>query len=223
MGCGTGSLTFQIPETMASVTAIDYSDVYVAAAQARNTCERITIERGDGCSLRFADASFDRALTLLVLQHVSDPGLAVRELRRVVRPGGVVAAAVWDTCGGMLAQRIVWENAAVFDPNAATRRAATMSRRAALPGGLASLFRDAGLAAVDEQELLIRQNYADFEDYWVPMASGEGSVGAYLSTLSADDLARLEALVRASYLSGAPDGPRSFTAVAFSVRGVVPG
>ena len=69
VGCGTGSLTFALPEaaSVASLTAIDHSEIYLAAAQAKNRDPRITIEHGDGAALRFADASFDRAVSMLVL------------------------------------------------------------------------------------------------------------------------------------------------------------
>ena len=93
VGCGTGSLTFALPEAanIASLTAIDHSEVYLAAAQAKNRDQRIHIEQGDGAALRFADASFDRAVSMLVLPSVIPrPELAVNEMRRVTRPGGVV-------------------------------------------------------------------------------------------------------------------------------------
>ena len=100
IGCGTGSLTFALAEVggFARLTAIDQSAVYLAAAQAKNRDPRIHLEQGDGCALRFVDASFARTLSMLVLPSVvPQPELMVAEMRRVTRPGGVVAAAFWDT------------------------------------------------------------------------------------------------------------------------------
>jgi ubiquinone/menaquinone biosynthesis C-methylase UbiE len=102
IGCGTGSLTLALAEAggFARLTAIDQSEVYLAAAQAKNRDPRIHLEQGDGCALRFVDASFDRTLSMLVLPSVvPQPEQMVAEMRRVTRPGGVVAAAFWDTPG----------------------------------------------------------------------------------------------------------------------------
>ena len=109
IGCGTGSLTFALAEVsrFARLTAIDQSEVYLAAAQAKNRDPRIHLEQGDGCALRFVDAGFDRTLSMLVLPSVvPQPELMVAEMRRVTRPGGVVAAAFWDTPGGTPHQRM---------------------------------------------------------------------------------------------------------------------
>ena len=224
VGCGTGSLTFALAGTVAfgELTAIDYADVYVAAARAKNRDPRIHIEQGDAVALRFPDADFDRALSLLVLHFVSEPGAAVAQMRRVTRPGGVVAAAVWDSGGGLLAQRMFWDTAAMLDPAAVEHRGRAMSKPVVAPGGLVRVFRAVGLADLDERPLLIRMEHADFADYWGPLLRGEGPMGGYVVGLGDAARARLEQHVRAAYLAGAPDGPRSFAAVAWSCRGVVP-
>ena len=100
IGCCTGSLTFTLPQKAAlgRLTAVDHSEIYLAAAKAKNKDPRISLEQGDGCALRFPDASFDRALSMLVLPSVlPEPELMVAEMRRVTRPGGVVAAAFLDS------------------------------------------------------------------------------------------------------------------------------
>jgi hypothetical protein len=63
--------------------------------------------------------------------------------------------------------------------------------------------------------------YADFADYWEPLLGGQGPVGAYVASLSQDRRRVIEERVLLSYLSGAPDGPRSMTATAWAVRGTV--
>src|SRR5438309_8087885 len=91
VGCGTGSLTFTLPQKAAlgRLTAVDHSEIYLAAAKTKNKDARISLEQGDGCALRFPDASFDRALSMLVLPSVlPEPELMVAEMRRVTRPGG---------------------------------------------------------------------------------------------------------------------------------------
>src|SRR5262245_9968448 len=90
IGSGTGSLTFTLPEAanLATLMAVDHSEISLAAAEAKNRDPRIRFEQGDGCALRFPDASFDRTLSMLVLPSVvPEPELMVAEMRRVTRPG----------------------------------------------------------------------------------------------------------------------------------------
>ena len=226
IGCGTGSLTFTLPQraALAGLTAIDHSAIYLAAAQAKNHEPRIQLEQGDGCALRFPDGSFDRALSMLVLPSVlPEPGLMVAEMRRVTRPGGVVAAAFWDSPGGSSSQRMLWDTAAALDEAAAEARDRTMGRPIYAPGALARMWAEAGLTDIDQRSLMIRMDFTDFADYWAPFASGEGALGAYVAGLDDARREHLERQLRSAYLTGRPDGERSFVAVALSCRGVVRG
>src|SRR5246127_3445554 len=226
VGCGTGSLTFTLPQRAAlgRLTAIDHSEIYLAGAKAKNTDPRIDLEQGDACALRFPDASFDRALSMLVLPSVlPQPELMVAEMRRVTRPGGVVAAAFGDSPGGSPSQRMVWDTAAALDEAAAETRDRTMGRPIYAPGALERVWAEAGLVDINQRSLMIRMDFADFADYWQPFASGEGALGAYIATLGDGARDRLEYHLREAYLTGRPDGARSFVAVALSCRGAVPG
>jgi ubiquinone/menaquinone biosynthesis C-methylase UbiE len=225
IGCGTGSLTFTLPRraALAGLTAIDHSAIYLAAARAKNHDPHIHLEQGDGCALRFPDAGFDRALSMLVLPSVlPQPELMVAEMRRVTRPGGVVAAAFWDSPGGSPSQRMLWDTAAALEDAAAQARDHTMGRPIYAPGALARMWAEAGLVDIDQQSLMIRMDFSDFADYWAPFASGEGALGAYVASLDDTRRNHLERHLRSAYLTGRPDGERSFVAVALSCRGIVP-
>jgi SAM-dependent methyltransferase len=225
VGCGTGSLTFALPQAanIAGLTAIDHSEIYLAAAQAKNRDPRIHLEQGDGSALRFAEASFDRAVSMLVLPAVLPaPEAAVAEMRRVTRPGGVVCAAFWDSPGGAAANRMFWDTAAVLDEAAAMARDRTMGRPIYAPGALPRIWAAAGLVEIDERLLTIRMDFANFADYWEPYTAGEGMLGQYVAGLDPARRTRLEQHLRAAYLCGRPDGERSFVAAALSCRGVVP-
>jgi ubiquinone/menaquinone biosynthesis C-methylase UbiE len=116
VGCGTGSLTFALASEpgFSEITGIDFSPVFVEAANRRNTDPRITIRQGDACALPFEDGAFDSAMALLVLHFVPDADKAVAEMCRVVRPGGVAAAAVWDHLGGMPGMRMMVDTVAAL-------------------------------------------------------------------------------------------------------------
>ncbi|MEJ1978199.1 MAG: class I SAM-dependent methyltransferase [Acetobacteraceae bacterium] len=225
VGCGTGSLAFRLANAAegVQVTGIDASPIYVAAARQRIGDAHVVIEQGDACALPFADASFDRAMTQLVLQFIPDARQAVAEMRRVVRPGGTVAAAVWNSGGGMVAHRMFFDTAAMLDPAAATLRAHYATRPMTRRGELGALWRSLGLAEVVEDSVAIWMDHPSFADYWAPIAAGEGTLGKYVSALVETDRARLEHHLRAAFENGQPDGPRSFAAVAWVCRGLVPG
>jgi len=224
VGCGTGSLTFALPRAanVAAVTGLDFAPPYVEHARAANTDPRIAIQQGDACAMPFDTGAFDRAIAMLSLQFIPEVERAVAEMRRIVRPGGTVAAAVWETYGGMPANRMFWDIAGVLDPDAIKQRARMFFNPITQPGGLGALWRRSGLRDVSETMLLVRMDYANFDDYWEPIASGEGSLGQYLTRLNQAARAALHERVRAAYLGGAADGARSFAAVALACRGVVP-
>jgi SAM-dependent methyltransferase len=222
IGCGTGSLA----RTLATrgpgrrVVGIDASIAYIAFARACGGAA--AFEVGDACALPFADGAFAGATAQLVLNFVRDPDVALAEARRVVQRGGVIAAAVWDFRGGLVYQRLFWDSAAALDPDAGAQRDRLFSGALALPDGLTALFERAGLAAVEHGSLTIRMDYASFDDYWMPLLGGQGPVGTYLVSRPPALRAQIEEIVRAAYLAGAPDGPRSMTATAWAVRAVVP-
>jgi SAM-dependent methyltransferase len=222
VGCGTGSLAQSLARHRPSgrIAGIDIAEPYIDFARRREGTERAQLEVGDACRLRFADQEFAGALAQLVLNFVPDALAAVREMRRVTRAGGIVAAAVWDFRGGLVYQRLFWDTAAAIDPEAAAARDRLFSHPLALPGGLSGLWQEAGLMRIEQGSLTIRMDYGGFRDYWEPLLGGQGPVGAYVGSLSADVRADIEGRVRAAYLSGAPDGPRSMTATAWAVRGV---
>ena len=118
-------------------------------------------------------------------------------------------------------QRLFWDTAAGVDPAAGAARDRLFSGPLALPDGLPALWRDAGIAAVKRGSITIRMDYADFGDYWEPLLGGQGPVGAYVECLPPERRRLIEERVRAAFLSGAPDGPRSLTATAWAVRGLV--
>ncbi|AZO26573.1 MULTISPECIES: class I SAM-dependent methyltransferase [unclassified Mesorhizobium] len=224
VGCGTGSLTFELAKSaaLAEIQAIDFSAVFVAAAKERNTDPRITISQADATALPFADDAFDRALALLVLHFVPEAGKAVAEMRRVVRPGGVVAAVVWDHLGGMPGMRMMIDTVAALSEGGRQMRNRYCFQPMMQPGEMKRTFVEQGLADVTETELMIRMDYENFDDYWAPIGAGEGPLGKYMTTLDGAERTRVEAAVRDAYEAGRPDGPRSFANVAWACRGIVP-
>jgi ubiquinone/menaquinone biosynthesis C-methylase UbiE len=223
VGCGNGSLTFALAGTadLGEIVGIDYAPVFVEAAIRRNSDARVRFRQADACNLPFEDGAFDRSLALLVLHFVPDSGKAVAEMRRVVRPGGVVAAAVWDHLGGMPGMRMMIDTVAALSEGGRQLRNRYCFQPMMQPGEMKRTFIEQGLAEVTETQLMIRMDYQNFDDYWAPIAAGEGPLGKYVATLDAAERARTDAAMRDAYEAGRPDGPRSFANVAWACRGVV--
>src|SRR4051812_44191008 len=118
VGCGNGSLTFAIANRSKplSLIGVDRTPAFIDHAKAKNTNPVIQFQLGDACALPFANSSFDRVLSLLVLHFIPDTQKALSELRRIACAGATVAAAVWDGRGGFVAQRMFFDIAAMVDP-----------------------------------------------------------------------------------------------------------
>lgn len=223
-GCGTGALTSAILKRTrtAQVSAIDFAGAYVEHAKGTVLDTRAEFRVGDICALPYDNASFDRVLSLLVLHFVPDTRKAVAELRRVARPGATLGAAVWDARGGYIAGRIFFDAAAALFPSGNERRARNFTRPMTRPGELADAWRAGGLVNVQDTMLTIRTEFVSFDDYWEPYEGNDGPGPEYMATLDADQRRRLRDLVRAAYLDGESDGPRSYAATAWAVKGSVP-
>jgi SAM-dependent methyltransferase len=223
VGCGTGSLTFALADALpcASIVGMDYSQAFIDYALSKANHPRLRFEQGDAVALRYGDATFDATVSLLVLNFVPAAERAAREMRRVTKPGGLMAAAVWDFKGGLTFLRVLADTAAVLDSGGEAFRAKQFSAPFTGAGELAATWSSIGLKDVVQTSLTIRMDFASFSDYWTPWLNGQGTVGTYLSGLDQAKLAQLEEHMRRAYLAGADDGPRSFAATAWIVRGIV--
>jgi SAM-dependent methyltransferase len=224
VGCGTGSLSATIVEQaqVQRVDGVDFSSIYADYAAEHHADPRLHFRVGDACALPFEADTYDRALSLLMLHFVPDPLRAVSEMRRVTRPGGVVAAAVWDSRGGVVINRMFFDTATALDPAADGPRRQNFTRPLTAPGQLADAWRGAGLENITDTTLTIRMEFTSFADYWAPYAGQDGPYAAYVSTLGDTGREALIEALRLAYYGGEPDGPRSYAASAWAVRGTVP-
>jgi hypothetical protein len=89
------------------------------------------------------------------------------------------------------------------------------------PNDMLTAWSEAGLTQVEQSSITIRFNYGNFSDYWLPIAAGEGALGKFAVSLTAEQRAALEQAVRNVYLGGEPDGPRSFATTSWVCKGTV--
>ena len=224
VGCGTGSLAMAMAKRWPGrpVVGVDRSPEYISYAQSRRTGDQPSFETRDACALAYQNGQFAGVAAQLLFLFIPKPVLALREMARVARPGGTVAAAVWDSRGGLVFQRMMFDTAVAIDPDARLARDSLFANPVAIPGGLAGFFSEAGIKNIETGSITIRMDYESFEDYWGSFQTGQGPVGVYFANLTPDQSARIREAVRDAYCSGAPDGPRSLAATALAVRGTAP-
>lgn len=211
VGCGPGALTGELVTRLgpAAVTAVDPSPAFVDAARQRYPA--IDVRPAPAEHLPFDDGSFDAALAQLVVHFMDDPVAGLREMARVTRRGGVVAACVWDHDGSGGPLSLFWQAVRDLDP-AVEGESGLAGARA---GHLGELFREAGLRSVEEDAVSITLEHPTFEDWWEPFTLGVGPAGAYAARLDDEGRSRLRDRCREML----PSPPFAVTATAWSARG----
>lgn len=226
VGCGTGVLSEAMVARWprAELLGVDPAADYVAFARARLGGTGATFLVGDALALPGPDAVFDGAFALLILQEFAEPERLIREMARLTRPEGTVAACQWDFVDGMPMLTHFWNAVSAVRPGGDTERETT--RRG--PTGrtteqsLADLWRTCGLRDIATTTIGLVQDFADFEDYWRPFLSRATPTSTYAAGLPPTVQAALRDELRGRLLGDGPDRPFSLTALALAVRGRVP-
>lgn len=220
VGCGTGALAEVILHAAAprSVKGVDPSPGFIEYARAHVADPKATFDVADAQSLPMDSASFDVAVSGLVLNFVPQPAHALGEMARAVRPGGIVAAYVWDYVGKMELMRYFWDAAVALDPAA---RELDEGRRFPMcrPEPLVELFTHAGLREVKVRAIDVPTRFHNFDDYWTPFLGGQGPAPGYAMSLSEERRGDLRDRIHAS-LPGGTDGSIHLIARAWAVRAI---
>jgi len=210
VGCGPGALTAQLVRRLGAgcVAAIDPSPAFVAATRER--LPDVDVRAGVAERLPFPDDHFDLALAQLVVHFMSEPVLGLHEVARVTRPGGMVAACVWDHAGGDGPLAAFWRAVRDLDPDEPGESGLAGARK----GHLALLCEQAGLDDVEADTLSVGVRFATFEEWWEPYTLGVGPAGAYVARLDGMQRERL----RARCAHHLPTPPFRIDASAWCVR-----
>jgi SAM-dependent methyltransferase len=212
VGCGPGALTAELVKRLGptAVSAVDPSETFVTAAHARYPA--VDVRRATAEQLPFEDRVFDATLAQLVVHFMNDPVTGLREMARVTRRGGVVAACVWDHGGGEGPLALFWNAARELDRDCEGESHLAGARQ----GHLGELFAEAGLHTIEETALSITVEHSTFEAWWEPFTLGVGPAGSYVAALDATRRVQLRKLCSAKL----PTTPFTLTARAWAARGL---
>jgi SAM-dependent methyltransferase len=175
VGCGPGVLCAVLAERVGAtnVAAVETWEPHVVACRARVPGADVRLGRFD--RLPFADGAFAAALSQLMLPFVNDPTRVAAEMRRVVRPGGVVAASTF-AAEGFAPTHAFWEAARQIDPETPDQEHPPFSHQ----GEIVELWEGAGVVEIEGETIEIEARYANFDDYWAPFVAGIGPAAEYL-------------------------------------------
>ena len=212
VGCGPGALTAELIKRLGptAVGAVDPSAAFVAAAHARYPA--VDVRRATAEQLPFENRVFDATLAQLVVHFMDEPVAGLREMARVTRQRGVVAACVWDHHGGQGPLALFWNAARELDRDCEGESHLAGARK----GQLAELFTEAGLHTIEETALWITVEHSTFEAWWEPFTLAVGPAGSYVAALDATKRVQLREQCRAML----PTTPFTLTARAWAARGL---
>jgi SAM-dependent methyltransferase len=210
VGCGPGALTDELVRRLGgeAVSAVDPSEPFVAAVRERCPLADVRLAAAEG--LPFGDDAFDVTMAQLVVHFMASPAAGLREMGRVTRPGGVIAACVWDHAGGRGPLTHFWQAVRELDPAADDESGLAGVRE----GHLAQLFGQAGLRVTRATALTVQTEHATFDDWWEPFTLGVGPAGAYVASLDREGRVVLRERCRAKL-----PPPVKVSATAWAVTG----
>jgi SAM-dependent methyltransferase len=220
VGCGNGAFTEALIARCApaEVIGIDPSEGQLAFARTRPATRSAQFRIGDAQALPFGDDRFDVAVMALVVTYLSDPGRAVAEMARVVRPGGWVATYIWDIPGAGTPVHPIYVAMESLGMSAPRPPGAAVSRRDAMR----TLWEDAGLESVESRVIHIPVVYSDFDDFWHSNSVPVAPSGKAIHDMSPAAREQVRARVREQLAVGS-DGRIAYESFANAVKGRVSG
>jgi ubiquinone/menaquinone biosynthesis C-methylase UbiE len=219
VGCGTGAFTQLLLDrcTPRNVSAVDPSEEQIAYARTTPAAKAVTFRVGDAQALPFGDGEFDAATMALVITFVPDPARAVAEMKRVTKPGGTLAAYMWDFLNKGFPQQPLRDAVQAMGVEVPFLPGHFHSRMDDMRG----YFTAAALDDIATRTIEVEVSFADFDEYWSAQTALANYVVQQIRGMPASDVERLKAGLRQS-LPTDQNGRIAYKAKANAVKGRVP-
>lgn len=190
VGCGSGAFTELLVERCApaQVEGVDPSEAQLSFARKRLAGQIAGFRQGDALALPFSESRFDAAVMALVIFFVQNPAAGVVEMARVVCPGGIISAYVWDMNGGghplelMHAEMNAMGCAPPLPPRSDVTNLDVLCR----------LWREAALGEIEASQIAVQRTFTDFEDYWTTSTLA-ATVSQTIAAMDPTDVKHLKA------------------------------
>jgi SAM-dependent methyltransferase len=220
VGCGTGAFTeLLLGQTNPfDVSAVDPAEDQIAYARTKPAAKHVNFRQAEAQKLPFADGEFDVAAMALVITFVPEPAQALAEMKRVVKPGGVIGTYVWDFLGKGNTQQPLREAVEAMGVPVLSTPGHVHSRL----DSLGAIFTAAGLDAVSVRPIEIEISYANFDEYWTAQTGFSNTVVQHMRKMSEEQVEELKAHLR-EHLPRDKSGRIVYKAWANAAKGRVPG
>jgi ubiquinone/menaquinone biosynthesis C-methylase UbiE len=219
IGCGNGAFTELLVERCEPVEihGIDPSEGQLAFARKRPAARIAEFHQGHAMELPFPDDSFDAAVMALVIFYVPHPPKGIAEMVRVVVPGGLVAAYIWDIANDRSPTGPIQIEMRAIGLTVPTPPSVDASRMESMR----NLWAGAGLERVQTRKIVVERTFADFEDFWTTTLTMP-NMGPSIAALPLIEAQRLKSAVQ-HRLAADGDGRITYRAWANAIVGRVPG
>jgi SAM-dependent methyltransferase len=223
VGCGTGNLLAAVAARYptARLIGVDPSASLLRKARQRPDLGGASFVEGYAESLPLAAGSADGTLSMLVLQEFPDRQGALREMRRVTRPGGVVAACQWDFARMPVIASLI-EAIERVNPLAGRKIWTGSPPVFTDPAELLEHWDLAGLDDLDAGRISVSRTFPTFEHLWLPLHAGSTPSTLTLASLAPAEQTAVRDLLARRFAPAEPGGPVTVVAEALVVRGAVP-
>ena len=220
VGCGTGAFTELLVERCSPgvTSAIDPSADQIKFAQTRHSAGQVDYQVGDAQALPSGDNEFDVAAMALAINFVPDPSKAATEMKRVVKPGGMVATYMWDLAGKASTQEPLREALEAMGVAAPPPPRIEFTRLDAMR----NLLESAGLGDVEGRTIETRLEFKNFDDYWAINTGLAHAFSKPILEMSDAEVEQLKASLKERLPTDA-EGRITYMARANAVKGRVPG
>jgi ubiquinone/menaquinone biosynthesis C-methylase UbiE len=220
VGCGTGAFTeLLLGQTNPfDVSAVDPAEDQIAYARTKPAAKHVNFRQAEAQKLPFADGEFDVAAMALVITFVPEPAQALAEMKRVVKPGGVIGTYVWDFLGKGNTQQPLREAVEAMGISVLPMAGHIHSRLESLN----AIFTGAGLDAVSVRPIEIEISYASFDEYWTAQTGFANTVVQHMRKMSEAQVEEVKTHLR-EHLPRDKSGRIVYKAWANAAKGRVPG